>query len=301
MKAERKRLIVLVIAVVLIIVIIKCIQGCDGTKNALKKKGYSKEDIASITEVLSKEDITKILELDYQEALAKIVKQTYYIPKNLFTYLEEAKKNPDIEKVISLVNTSSYQAWYTNTKETDLNKEYSILVNKYNYLKEDFTLDDLVPISVMYAYGDQHKTRKEVYEQYVKMWKAAKKEDLTLIVNSSYRTYAKQQSEYNASDDDYAAKPGFSEHQTGLALDIVTYDTQGNDFENKPEFTWLQNNAHNYGFILRYPKDKEDITGYHYESWHYRYLGVDMATKVKNSGLTYDEYYAYYCEYKGEC
>lgn len=301
MKAERKRLIVLVIAVVLIIVVIKCIQGCDSTKNALKKKGYSKEEITNITEVLNKEDITKILELDYQESLAKIVKQTYYIPKNLFTYLEEAKKNQDIEKVISLVNTGSYQSWYTNTKETDLNKGYSILVNKYNYLKEDFSLDDLTPISIMYAYGDQHKTRKEVYDQYVKMWKAAKKEDLTLIVNSSYRTYAKQQSEYNASDDDYAAKPGFSEHQTGLALDIVTYDTQGNDFENKPEFNWLQNNAHNYGFILRYPKDKEDITGYHYESWHYRYLGVDMATKVKNSGLTYDEYYAYYCEYKGEC
>jgi len=301
MKAERKRLIVLVVAVVLIVVIIKCIQGCDSTKNALKKKGYSKEDIATITEVLNKEEITKILELDHQEYLAKIIKQTYYIPNNLFTYLEEAKENQDIEKVISLVNTNSYHDWYTDTKETDLSKGYSMLVNKYNYLKEEFTLDDLVPISVMYAYGDQHKTRKEVYNQYVKMWKAAKKEDLTLIVNSSYRTYAKQQSEYNASDDDYAAKPGFSEHQTGLALDIVTYDTQGNDFENKPEFTWLQNNAHNYGFILRYPKDKEDITGYHYESWHYRYLGVEMATKVKNSGLTYDEYYAYYCDYKGEC
>lgn len=304
MKAERKRLIVLVIAVVLIIVIIKCIQGCDGTKNALKKKGYSKEDIASITEVLNKEEIAKILELDYQESLAKIVKQTYYIPKNLYIYLEQAKTNKDIEKVISLVNTGSYQSWYTNTKETDLNKGYSILVNKYNYLKEDFTLDDLVPISNQYAY-EGHSIRKEVHDQYIKMWKAAKAQDLTLIVNSSYRTYAKQQSEYNASDDDYAAKPGFSEHQTGLALDIVSYkegqSILGNDFENTPEFNWLQENAHKYGFILRYPDGKEDITGYHYESWHYRYLGVDMATKVKNSGLTYDEYYAYYCEYKGEC
>lgn len=304
MKAERKRLIVLAIAVVLIVVIIKCIQGCDSTKNALKKKGYSKEDIAAITEVLSKEDITKILELEHQGNLAKIVKQPYYIPNNLFTYLEEAKTNQDMEKVIALVNTGSYQDWYTNTKESDLTKGYSILVNKYNYLKEDFTLDDIVSISNQYAY-EGHTIRKEVHDQYLKMWKAAKSEDLTLIVNSSYRSFATQQREYNASNDDYAAKPGFSEHQTGLALDIVSYkegqSILGNDFENTNEFVWLQENAHKYGFILRYPKGKEDITGYHYESWHYRYLGVDMATKVHNSGLTYDEYYAYYCEYKGEC
>ena len=300
MKAERKRLIVLIIAVILIVVIIKCIQGCDSTKNALKKKGYSKEDIITITEVLNKEEITKILELDHQEHLANIIKQTYYIPNNLFTYLEESKKNQDIEKVISLVNTNSYHDWYTNTKETDLNKGYSILVNKYNYLKEDFTLEDLVPVSTMYAY-EGHSTRKEVYNQYIKMWREASKEELTLIINSSYRTYKKQQQEYDASNDDYAAKPGFSEHQTGLALDIVNGPINGNDFENTKEFAWLQENAHKYGFILRYPKDKEDITGYNYESWNYRYLGVEMATKVKNSGLTYDEYYAYYCDYKGEC
>lgn len=300
MKAERKRLIVLVIAVILLVVIIKCIQGCDSTKNALKKKGYSKEEIVTITEKLSKDEISKILELDHQEHLANIIKQTYYIPNNLFTYLEEVKKNKDIEKVISLVNTNSYQPWYTNTKETDLTKGYSILVNKYNYLTENFSLDDLTNIPIMYAY-DGHSIRKEVYNQYVQMWKKASQEDLTLIVNSSYRTYKKQQQEYDASNDEYAAKPGFSEHQTGLALDIVNGPINGNEFENTKEFAWLQENAHKYGFILRYPKGKEDITGYNYESWHYRYLGVAMATKVKESGLTYDEYYAYYCDYKKEC
>ena len=103
------------------------------------------------------------------------------------------------------------------------------------------------------------------------------------------------------SNDDYASRPGFSEHQTGLALDIVTDNIIGNEFENTDEFKWLQENAHLYGFILRYPKDKEYITGYNYESWHYRYVGKELATKIKESGLTYDEYYAYYCEYKKAC
>ena len=72
------------------------------------------------------------------------------------------------------------------------------------------------------------------------MWKAANKERLTLLVNSSYRTFEDQQNEYDMSNDDYASRPGFSEHQTGLALDIVTYDIQGNEFENTDEFKWLQ-------------------------------------------------------------
>ena len=96
--------------------------------------------------------------------------------------------------------------------------------------------------------------------------------------------------------DEYAARPDYSEHQSGLALDIITYGASGETFDTTDAFKWLQKNAHKYGFILRYPKDKEDITGYAYESWHYRYLGKDLATKVKKSGLTYDEYYAYYLD-----
>ena len=69
-------------------------------------------------------------------------------------------------------------------------------------------------------------------------------------------------------------------------------------FEKTDEFKWLQNNAYKYGFILRYPKDKEDITGYSYESWHYRYVGKDVATKIKKLGITFDEYYAYFIEGK---
>ena len=134
------------------------------------------------------------------------------------------------------------------------------------------------------------------------MCKAAKEQGLTLIANSTYRNYEKQESTYNSYvskkgqeyADQYAARPGYSEHQTGLTIDIITYNTKGEDFENTDEFKWLVDNSYKYGFILRYPKDKEYLTGYAYESWHYRYLGLEMAKKVHDENITYDEYYAYY-------
>lgn len=300
MKTEVKRAIVLIIAVVIIVVVIKLIQGFDSTKSDLKKKGYSKDDINVIVEKLNKDDINKILNIDYNENLKNIITKDYYIPDNLLTYLEYSKKETDINKVISIVNVKANNEWYTNTKEANENSGVKILVNKFNYLNENYSPDDIVNISNWYAY-DGHSIKKEVYNEYVNMWKAADKEGLTLLVNSAYRTLEQQKKEYDLAGDKYASRPGFSEHQTGLALDIVTHNIVGNEFENTDEFRWLQNNAHRFGFILRYPKDKENITGYAYESWHYRYLGIDLATKVYNSGLTYDEYYAYYCEYKQAC
>ena len=95
-----------------------------------------------------------------------------------------------------------------------------------------------------------------------------------------------------------AALPGYSEHQTGLAFDVMTSTSTTETFENTKEYEWLKNNAYKYGFILRYPKDKEDITGYAYESWHYRYVGKEIAKKIKEENITYDEYYAYYIENK---
>ena len=85
----------------------------------------------------------------------------------------------------------------------------------------------------------------------------------------------------------YSALPGHSEHQTGLAFDIGSVERS---FVDTSEAKWIEENAHLYGFIVRYPKGKSDITGYIYEPWHVRYLGIDIATDVKNSGLTLEEY-----------
>lgn len=295
-----KRLVFVVVFVVVVVGIILIIQNSNKTEKALKELGYSKEDITVITEKLSETDIEKILNMEYNQKLASIISAQYYIPDNLDRYLAYSPKTDNIDDIISIVNVGANSEWYTNTEETNLDDGIKMLVNKFHYLNEDYLPDDIVPISNWYAY-EGHSTKKEVYDHYVSMWKDANEQGLVLLVNSSYRTFEEQQEQYDMSNDDYASRPGFSEHQTGLALDIVSDGVQGNEFENTDEFKWLQENAHKYGFILRYPKDKEYITGYNYESWHYRYVGEELATKVKESGLTYDEYYAYYCEYKKTC
>lgn len=295
-----KRLVFVVVFVVVVVGIILIIQNSNKTEKALKELGYSKEDITVITEKLSETDIEKILNMEYNQKLASIISAQYYIPDNLDRYLAYSPKTDNIDDIISIVNVGADSEWYTNTEETNLDDGIKMLVNKFHYLNEDYLPDDIVPISNWYAY-EGHSTKKEVYDHYVSMWKDANEQGLVLLVNSSYRTFEEQQEQYDMSNDDYASRPGYSEHQTGLALDIVSDGVQGNEFENTDEFKWLQENAHKYGFILRYPKDKEYITGYNYESWHYRYVGEELATKVKESGLTYDEYYAYYCEYKKAC
>jgi len=299
-KKELIRAFIVVVAVVIIIIIIKLIQGVDTTKKDLKKLGYTEEEINVLLEKLDDEAIKKVLTMEYNEKLDEIVSQTYYIPSNLDKYLEYSKKEENVELVISLVNVGADSEFYSNTTMTDTSKGYAMLVNKYHYLDAGYEASNIVDISNWYAYNG-HSADKEVNSQYVKMWKAAEKQGLKFLVNSSYRTLEEQQDEYDSYGDEYASRPGFSEHQTGLALDIVTHGDTGNEFENTDEFKWLQKNAHKYGFILRYPKGKENITGYEYESWHYRYLGIELATKVYESGLTYDEYYAYFCEYKNEC
>ena len=295
-----KRLVFVVVFVVVVVGIILIIQNSNKTEKALKELGYSKEDITVITEKLSETDIEKVLNMEYNQKLAGIISAQYYITDNLDRYLAYSPKTDNIDDIISIVNVGADSEWYTNTEETNLDDGIKMLVNKFHYLNEDYLPDDIVPISNWYAY-EGHSTKKEVYDHYVSMWKDANEQGLVLLVNSSYRTFEEQQEQYDMSNDDYASRPGYSEHQTGLALDIVSDGVQGNEFENTDEFKWLQENAHKYGFILRYPKDKEYITGYNYESWHYRYVGEELATKVKESGLTYDEYYAYYCEYKKAC
>lgn len=128
-----------------------------------------------------------------------------------------------------------------------------------------------------------------------KMTAAAGNDGINLNVISGYRSYSTQEQIYNdyvkrdgkAAADTYSARPGHSEHQTGLAFDLNSLSTS---FENTSEGKWLAKNCYKYGFIIRYPKGKESVTGYQYEPWHVRYLGVDMATKVYNSGLCLEEY-----------
>lgn len=128
-----------------------------------------------------------------------------------------------------------------------------------------------------------------------KMFADAKKDGITLWIASGYRSYDRQYTVYNnyvkkdgqAAADRYSARPGHSEHQTGLAFDLNELTEA---FGNSKQGKWLAENCHKYGFIIRYPQNKEHITGYMYEPWHVRYLGVDTATAVYESGLCLEEY-----------
>ncbi len=143
-----------------------------------------------------------------------------------------------------------------------------------------------------YAPGDLTTATQEAFAQ---LKSAAAEQGLSIWNQSGYRSYETQQRLYNNyvqrdgkdQADTYSARPGHSEHQTGLALDLNTIDMS---FEQTAEFTWVSQNCYKYGFIIRYPKGKESITGYQYEPWHLRYLGVETATDVYNSGLCLEEY-----------
>lgn len=239
--------------------------------------------------------------IEYNEEIVALMKEEYYINDNLDRYIEYKKNhNLDNYNIILNVNCNLDYEFYTNATPTDLSKGTLILVNKFNYLDKNYVPDNMVTIES--KYGVNQPLNSEVYEKYKLMWEDASKTGLTLYINSPYRSYNTQSYLYNnygkrdgyALADTYSARPGYSEHQTGLAFDVTSRTTNFDTFASSKEYAWLQDNAYKYGFILRYPKGKEYITGYQYESWHYRYVGVEVATKIKELNITYEEYYAYF-------
>lgn len=297
-------------AIIAIIIVIAAIFGgiryynlINSYPYKLEKAGYNDKEITTITKKLKDKEIDQLLEMKYNKLYDDFINEKYFMFKHLKTYVDYYTEDSDqtITHAVAMVNVGANKDHYTDVKQTDTSKNELILVNKYNQLPKDYAPEDLTDISIQYCYGD-NEVSNEVYQKYISMYNAAKEEDLYLIITSAFRDYefqdqlwnqyAKSQGEEWA--DSVAARAGHSEHQTGLTLDIVTYNSNMNDFENTDEFKWLQKHAHEYGFIMRYPKDKEDITGYDYESWHYRYVGVETATKIHELGITYDEYYAYY-------
>src|SRR5574344_13598 len=251
----------------------------------LTKLGYSKDE--------SKE----IISLNYNDKMLDILNSKYYMDKNLEKYLNYYNNNQDksIDDIIAIVNVHADNEFYSLDLATDTTKGVEMLVNKFYKLDSAYTPTNLVKVSNWYAYDGQ-QVEEELLSQYKLMFADAKKAGYTIIINDSYRSYDEQQKSWEKYGDSYAARAGYSEHNTGLAVDVICSGANGNTFSTTPEYAWLIEHAHEYGFILRYPEGKEYLTGYEYESWHFRYLGIDLATKVYESGLTYDEYYAYYLE-----
>lgn len=160
------------------------------------------------------------------------------------------------------------------------------------YIDGILIVNKTYPLPSTYAPGWETEATPYLW----KMIEGAKKDGITLWMKSGYRSYNDQKYIYNnyvardgqAEADTYSARPGHSEHQTGLAYDL---NSTSNDFAGTPEAKWIEENCYKYGFILRYPKGKEHITGYIYEPWHVRYVGIDKAKEIYESGLCLEEFY----------
>jgi len=296
--------IIVVIGIIATIFLIKHINYTKTYEYKLTSIGYSKKDVKVLKKHLNNEELDKLIDKKYNKNITKLVKEKYFIFNNLDDYIDYIKENKDKSNndVIAIINTNTNNDFYTKAKETDISKNELMLLNKYNYLTQDYNPEDLETFSNKYAYGENQTLRKDAYNAFIEMWNKADADGYKLIVNSSYRSYDEQKkiyddysSWYGVEDaDKKAARAGYSEHQTGLAVDIQSYCSQNKEFDECEEFTWLSNNAYKYGFILRYPKDKEYLTGYNYESWHYRYVGKKAAKYIHENNITFDEYYAYF-------
>ena len=246
-------------------------------------------------------NIINYISLDYfkEENLDRYIKYDFIDTKSVYdTTILKEKYN--YEDTVTFVNAYLDKDYYSNDIPLSKDKasKLDVIVNKYYKLDKDYEPEDLTVINSKFASGTQ-KLRKEAADKFEEMASDMLKENLKIYAGSTYRSYSYQEGLYNRyvkkdgfkEAETYSARAGYSEHQLGLAVDIVNgkwnYLSEGDK-----EYTWLVNNSYKYGFILRYPHESEYITGYVFEDWHFRYLGIDLATKVHESKLTYDEYIA---------
>lgn len=302
LKKKVKKLIIKITIMLLIIIILLIIHKNYKYKQTNEYKlinnNYTKEETKIILKKLNNKNIDLIITKEHIPYLTKLINEKYYLNKNLERYISYQNKNKDnnLSETIAIVNVNRDYNFYENTKNTNISDYNSMLVNKYNLLNKEFIANDIIKTSSTYSYSNNN-LNKEAYEAFKKLANDAKKEGYTILILSSYRNYEYQEKLWNKNkNDDYVARPGASEHETGLAIDVADFYDQNDSFKDTESYKWMINNSYKYGFILRYPEGKENITGYKYEAWHYRYLGIDLATKVYKEGITYDEYYAYYID-----
>lgn len=178
-----------------------------------------------------------------------------------------------------------------------------VLVNKQYALPEDYAPNDLVTVEVptVLENPEIRQLREVASEALTDMFAAAEEDGIILYARSGYRSYQTQVELFNnyvsnhgeEAANRYSARPGESEHQTGLAMDVTSESVNyqlTEAFGETPEGQWVEENAHDFGYIIRYLEGEEEVTGYQYEPWHLRYLGKELAADVAESGLTYEEY-----------
>lgn len=215
---------------------------------------------------------------------------------------------PNEENVGTIQSAESPQAEGFNKTKYSIDEPGSIwwVVNKTRPLPEGYVTSDLVVPAVKLRLSpdaEQMQFSKTAEPALIEMFNAASKDGIALVFGSGYRSYSLQKQFYDSyvaqdgqeAADRYSAKPGTSEHQTGLTFDVVANNGKCHleiCFEDTPEGQWVKENSYKYGFIVRYLDGKELITGYQYEPWHLRFVGKELATELNKTGQTMEEFFS---------
>lgn len=252
----------------------------------LKDIGYETDQLQNLFATLDFKEITPLL--------------LYAFQFNEQTYIDDVVANREASSTGTFTLSHNYRNDYESptTIETVVTTS---LVNKTMLLKTDYVPEGLTPISSEYAV-DGISLKQEAADAFIRFASAGYSANVPIYAINGYVSAADQNTAYQNSvtwygesgADAYAARAGASEHQTGLAVNVAVVGEDNTDFSSTRAYQWTSENCINYGFIERYPRGKEEITGFAFEPSHYRYVGTETAKEVRESGLTYDEFYCLY-------
>ncbi len=256
--------------------------------NRLKDKGYTDKQLLNLYRNLRYVDLTPLLVFDYQGDESG--------------YISDCQANMSNNDETAFVLDGTYYTPYENARPVDDASSVAMLVNKTYYLDDTYVPQNLTALSNLYAAPDRELAG--VAAEALAEWaNAGRDNDVYFYATSAYRSYEDQQALYDSyvsslgqeQTDQVSARAGFSEHQTGFTVDLAaTHEDAYSEFSQTRAYRWANAHCWEYGWLLRYPEDKDAITGYGFESWHYRYVGKDVSQAVHYSNLTYDEFYMLY-------
>lgn len=268
------------------------------TLKAFQSIGYTDREIELINQYLSKSDINYLLDYGYVENISEYIGYNIFDINNLSRYIDYKNKFNELDfyHTILYVNMNLDKNFYEVVNTASNPDDILVLVNKYNKLPDDYEPSDLVLVDKRCSIKDNIYLRKEANDNFYKMCINMLSLNLDMKAISGYRSYeyqVKLHNSYIETDGEekaikYSAKPRYSEHETGLVVDVMGNNKNYIKFGETDEYKYILKHASDYGFIIRY--ENEFVTGYINEPWHLRYVGREVAEKLKKENITFDEY-----------